>query len=91
MSAENTILAGNVDRQAAGVSFTGTNLTSGDPVLSPLAYFGGPTRTMHPLAGSPAIDAGDTNDPGGNDQRGFSRFEGGALDLGGGRPGPPRQ
>ena len=29
---------------------------------------------MHPLIGSPAIDAGGTTDPGGADQRGFPRF-----------------
>ena len=45
-----------------------------NPKLSPLGYFGGPTMTMHPLIGSPAIDAGGTTNPGGTDQRGFPRF-----------------
>ncbi|HEX5037907.1 MAG TPA: CSLREA domain-containing protein [bacterium] len=45
-----------------------------DPKLGPLADNGGPSLTLLPLAGSPAIDGG--NDPAGcfsDDQRGFER------------------
>ena len=53
-----------------------------DPQLAPLGDYGGPTQTMPPLPGSPAVDAGSTTDPGGTDQRGFPRFLNGALDIG---------
>lgn len=67
----------------AAVSSLGYNLVSdgscssaigdgiaADPELSPLAFHGGPTRTHHPLAGSPALDAGA---PGGcTDSDGFA-------------------
>lgn len=51
-----------------------------DPKLAGLGYYGGPTMTMHPLTGSPAILAGDDtlrqNELGFIllDQRGFSLF-----------------
>jgi hypothetical protein len=60
----------------------GDRVEDTDPLLAPLGDYGGPTQTMPPLAGSPAIDAADTDDPGGTDQRGFPRFVGGALDIG---------
>ena len=50
--------------------------------LAPLGNYGGPTETMPPLIGSPAINAAGTTDPGGTDQRGFPRFVNGALDVG---------
>jgi len=53
---------------------TGDQTGVTDPKLSPLGYFGGPTMTMHPLVGSPAIDAGSSTNPGGTDQRGLPRF-----------------
>ena len=40
-----------------------------DPLLAPLARYGGPTLTMHPLADSPAIRTTTSNR---NDQRGFT-------------------
>ena len=64
-------LLGNL--AGSGLS-AGPTVIVGDAKLSPLGYFGGPTQTMHPLVGSPAIDAGGTTDPGGTDQRGFPRF-----------------
>jgi hypothetical protein len=39
------------------VTYLGANLTSGDPMLYPLGNYGGPTLTMPPRLGSPAIDA----------------------------------
>ena len=49
------------------------NLTDVDPLLGPLAYNGGPTKTHALLSGSPAIDTGDPTiapDPTEFDQRG---------------------
>jgi CSLREA domain-containing protein/MYXO-CTERM domain-containing protein len=61
-------------------SGTGDVVTA-DAELAPLLWNGGPTRTHHPLSGSPVIDAG--GNPGGctdgggflvtTDQRGFAR------------------
>jgi hypothetical protein len=44
-----------------------------DPQLGPLAPYGGQTLTYPPLAGSPAIDAGDDDSCPAKDQRGASR------------------
>jgi predicted outer membrane repeat protein len=54
------------------------NLVGVDPALLPLGNYGGPTETILPTAGSPAIDAGSTafvTDQA-TDQRGFSRISG---------------
>jgi hypothetical protein len=61
--------------------------TSGAPLspqLSPLKYFGGPTLVLHPLVGSPVINAGDPafNGAGLVDQRGWPRVWGGRVDIG---------
>ena len=79
----------------AGSGFTASaSLLTGDPKLSPLGYFGGPVQTMHPLIGSPAIDAGGVANPGGTDARGFPRFVDGddstvaQLDIGAVEAGP---
>jgi hypothetical protein len=57
-----------------------------DPMLGPLANNGGPTLTMLPHPGSPAINAGLTSDAAGipYDQRGpgFPRVVGPAVDVG---------
>jgi len=60
------------------------------PLLAPLGNYGGPTQTMPPLLGSPAINAINPSDGksngGGNsfltDQRGFPRNVGRGFDLG---------
>jgi hypothetical protein len=44
-----------------------------DPKLAPLGDYGGPTRTMPPLPGSPALDAGDPDSAPATDQRGVAR------------------
>jgi len=49
-----------------------------DPLLQPLGNYGGPTQTMLPQLGSPAVDHGDdavckAKPIGGKDQRGFKR------------------
>jgi hypothetical protein len=72
----------------------GTSAAPLDPKLSPLGYFGGPLQTLHPLMGSPVIDAAGTTNPGGTDARGFSRFVDGdanataQLDIGAVEAGP---
>jgi len=53
--------------------------TSVDPQLGPLRANGGPTQTMVPRAGSPALDAFACV---GEDQRGVVRAKGAACDLG---------
>ncbi len=56
-----------------------------NPRLGPLADNGGPTPTMAPLPGSPALDAGDNAfSPGPYDQRGpgFPRIVNGVIDIG---------
>ena len=52
-----------------------------DPMLGPLAENGGPTLTHALLAGSPAIDKGNSFDFT-TDQRGISRPQGVAADIG---------
>ena len=80
------------------VTATGTNLISNNkgyesdlsanttliaaPLLAPLGNYGGPTHTMPPLSGSPAIDAGGTSSSEKTDQRGFPRLVNEALDIG---------
>ena len=61
-TARNSIVAGNTGSGSDGGSTLtdlGNNLLAGDPRLAPLANNGGPTFTHAPLAGSPALDAGD--------------------------------
>ena len=55
----------------ANGNFIGEFFAPIDPVLGPLADNGGPTQTHALLAGSPAIDAGDTTST--TDQRGEPR------------------
>lgn len=67
---------------------TSGNKTGQDPLLGPLAYNGGTTKTRDLLAGSPAIDSGNPGgctDPLGmtlvTDQRGFRRPVNGSVAL----------
>jgi hypothetical protein len=85
----NSIVAGNTgtfEPQISGgiASSAGVNITSGNPMLSPLGNYGGPTQTMPPLPGSPAIDplGGDLTSIFTTDQRGLSRVVNGILDVG---------
>ncbi len=59
----------------------GADLVSTAPQLGPLAYNGGPTRTLRPIAGSPAIDAGSNPNCPATDQRGEPRPVDGDLDT----------
>jgi hypothetical protein len=76
----------NISDDDFGGKLTGTgDKIDTDPLLGALADNGGPTKTHMPLAGSPAIDAGD---PAFDlavmpyDQRGYVRIFGGRVDIG---------
>ena len=82
----NTIVAGNTPGdlyEVSGAFFGANNLTNGNPLLAPLGNYGGPTQTMPPLPGSPAIGAGGVADNTfATDQRGYSRTQNGLIDIG---------
>jgi hypothetical protein len=61
---------------------TGANLTNGTPLLAPLGNYGGPTPTMPPLPGSPAMDGCTNGTTFTTDQRGYPRVLGRAPDIG---------
>jgi len=72
-------------------SFSSSGTTNGSgsildlpPMLASLGYYGGPTETMPPMPGSPAIDGGNTADASGiaTDQRGYPRVSGARVDIG---------
>lgn len=80
-----SIVAGNLtggNFDGSSINDNGNNLTSGNPLLAPLGDYGGPTPTMPPLPGSPAIDAVIGNPPTETteDQRGAFR----SVVIGGG-------
>jgi hypothetical protein len=94
---DNSIVAANSGGNCAGAvvsrghnlddgtscGFSGTGDKSGaDAKLGPLGEHGGPTPTRMPLAGSPAIDAGDAATCPSSDQRGVARPQGGGCDIG---------
>ena len=60
----------------------GTDQSSTDAVLGPLADNGGPTLTHALGAGSPAIDAADAGSCTATDQRGVARPQGAGCDVG---------
>ncbi len=85
--AANDSLLGDV----SDLTLAGTNLQIGvDPLLGPLANYGGPTPTHELLSGSPAIDMGNPSLVAGTgttpdfDQRGapFGRVQNGRIDIG---------
>jgi hypothetical protein len=71
----NSIVAGNGEDDIGGDgSYMGTNnLINVNPLLAPLGNYGGPTQTMPPMPGSPAIGAGTPYDAPLTDQRGQPR------------------
>ncbi|MEM7148053.1 MAG: choice-of-anchor Q domain-containing protein [Verrucomicrobiota bacterium] len=86
LSLERSLVAGNTAPTSPNIdgAFTDSNnLTSGNPVLAPLANYGGLTDTMPPLPGSLAIDSATTlpSTPA-TDQRGLPRPNGPAPDIG---------
>ena len=65
------------------------SLNNTDPILGPLGNYGGPTLTLPLLAGSPAIDGGNTATAPATDQRGRARPFGTAADIGAFESSPP--
>ena len=61
---------------------TGPAPINAAPLLAPLGYYGGPTQTMPPLPGSPAIDGCTSGTSFATDQRGFPRVVGPFVDIG---------
>jgi CSLREA domain-containing protein len=84
LTSANTVIAGNTGGDCgAGSPSTcpangsNGNIVSGTPSLAPLGNYGGPTQTIIPLPGSPAICAGlKSNIPLGvaTDQRGYANI-----------------
>jgi len=58
------------------------NIIGADPMLSPLAYYGGWTETQALQPGSPAINAGSDSSYPSTDQRGVTRPQGSHCDIG---------
>jgi hypothetical protein len=64
-------------------TITGPAPLTNAPDLAPLGNYGGPTQTMPPLPGSPAIGAGSVAaNTFSTDQRGYPRTQNGLIDLG---------
>ena len=89
----NTIVAGNTASTNPDLTtnttpvVTGVNLIGGNPLLAPLGNYGGPTPTMPPLSGSPALDAGSYATLSApyafaTDQRGLPRLSNAHVDIG---------
>jgi len=79
---ENTFKAEGPNLEnASDCNFKASGGVEGDPLLGPLGEYGGPTPTMIPGAGSPAIDAG--KECAAQDQRGHTRpTPAGPCDIG---------
>jgi hypothetical protein len=75
----------NLQGPAATCGLTGATDRTGDPLLRPLGWFGGPTQSREPRRGSPVLDAGG-GPPGcprrSPDQRRIPRPQGRACDIG---------
>lgn len=90
MNLFNSIVTGNTNAPGPDIAgpgtlnSTGSSLITGNPLLGALGNNGGPTPTMVPLAGSPAIDEGsDTaTNQFATDQRGYPRRVGAHVDIG---------
>jgi hypothetical protein len=90
-----SVADGSSGFSAANGDLLGSELHFLNPVLGSLANNGGPTQTIALLAGSPAINAGDTNGglvTGKFDQRGqgFARVVNGVIDIGAFEVQPPK-
>ena len=68
-------LMSSVDGQDKITLINGASIKIAEPRLAPLGDYGGPTQTMIPLPGSPALDAAATSTRS-NDQRGFAITDG---------------
>jgi hypothetical protein len=80
--AGNTSGIGGTENLAGTIVITGPNLTTGNPLLAPPGNYGGPTPTMPPLPGSPAIDGCTNGTSFATDQRGLPRIIGAYADIG---------
>lgn len=82
----NSIVAGNTQASGSdlypGINAGTNNLVSVNPMLAALADNGGPTQTMLPLAGSPALGAGNNANCPATDQRGVRRPQAVNCDIG---------
>jgi CSLREA domain-containing protein len=76
-----TITDGGSNLQFPGAT-CGSNIPSADPLLGTLANNGGPTQTQALLPGSPALNAAGNCPPPATDQRGVSRPQGSACEIG---------
>jgi 1-phosphatidylinositol phosphodiesterase len=78
VTVQNSIVAGNSTPDIGtlnGASPSGpNNIAGGNPLLAPLGNYGGPTATMPPLPGSPAIDGCTGGTSCTTDQRGRPRW-----------------
>ncbi len=79
----------NLDSDGTCVSGGGPGNITAPSLLAPLQDNGGPTETHAPMPGSPVIDGGNPATPGSGgdacltgDQRGVTRPQGGACDIG---------
>ena len=77
-----TSLEHNLDSDGTCNLTEPTDLPNTDPLLGPLRDNGGPTETHALLLGSPAIDTGDDAFCPDTDQRGVTRPQGAACDIG---------
>jgi predicted outer membrane repeat protein len=71
-----------IETTGSGLASCGSSLLTSDPGLGPLQDNGGPTETMAPLPGSPAINAGDNASCPTIDQRGVTRPQQVQCDIG---------
>jgi fibronectin-binding autotransporter adhesin len=79
----------NLSSDASAGFYAPGSLNNTDPLLGPLGNYGGPTLTLPLLAGSPAIDGGNTATAPATDQRGHARPYGAAADIGAFESSPP--
>jgi hypothetical protein len=77
-----TSLGHNLFTDSPAITLDPTDLLDTDPLLAPLADYGGPTLTHALLPGSPAIDSGAAVPGLATDQRGVARPQGAAPDIG---------
>ncbi len=82
LSSPSLVTGHNLDSDNS-CGFTGPgDLPGTNPLLGPLANNGGPTDTYALLTGSPALDAGNNSTCPATDQRGVTRPQGPACDIG---------
>jgi hypothetical protein len=72
----------NLSSDATPALISAGSVNNVDPLLGPLANNGGPTFTFPLLPGSPAIDTANPSGAPATDQRGVSRPQGPAPDIG---------